>query len=144
MVVVLNQMSTTEYMLSFDFKTKEEDLQEPQLSEKFSDILLYEEFQGEASFGNCTTAKTEIVLDDTCEEKEQPPTKKCLRASKDKSKSKKKGGAKMKTNSTDLAQSSDEEEGNKRGPNWKEHWIVNLIHLRGKMHDKFSGMKKQG
>lgn len=50
----------------------------------------------------------------------------------------------MKTNSIDLGQSSDEEEGNKRGPNWKEHWIVNLIHLRGKMHDKVTGMKKQG
>ena len=50
----------------------------------------------------------------------------------------------MKANSTDLAQSSDEEKGNKRGSNWKEHWIVNLIHLREKMHDKFSGMKKQG
>ena len=50
----------------------------------------------------------------------------------------------MKTNSTDLAQSSDDEERNKRRPNWKEHWIVNLIHLQGKMHDKFNGMKKQG
>ena len=131
MVVVLNQISTMEYRLSSDFET-EEDFQEPQSSEKFSDILLYGEFQGEVSFGNCTATETKIVPDDTCEEKEQPPTKKRWRTSKEKSKSKKKKVAKMKTNSTDLAQSSDEEEENKRGPNWKEHSIVNLIHLRGK------------
>ena len=106
--------------------------------------MLYGAFQGEDSFGDCTIKETEIVLDDTCEEKGQPPTKKRLRDSKEKSKRKKKGGANMNTNSTDLAQSSDEEEENKRGPNWKEHWMVNLIHLRGKMHDKFSGMKIKG
>ena len=50
----------------------------------------------------------------------------------------------MKTNYSGLAHSSDEEVGNKRGPNWKEHWIGNPIHLQEKMHDKFSGMKKQG
>ena len=120
MVVVLNHISTMEHRLSFDFET-EEDLQEPQSSEKFSDMLLYGEFQGEASFGNCTATETKTVPDDTCEEKEQPPTKKRWRASKEKSKSKKKRVAKMKTNSTDLAQSSNEEEENKRGPNWKEH-----------------------
>ena len=49
MVVVLNQISTMEYMLSSDFETKEEDLQEVQSSKKFSDMLLYEEFHGEAS-----------------------------------------------------------------------------------------------
>ena len=125
MVVVLNQIFTMEYKLSSDFETEEEDLQEPQSSKKFSDILLYGEFQGEASFGNCIATETKIIHDNTCEEKEQPPTKKRLRALKKKCKSKKKGGAKMKTNSTDLAQSSDEEEGNKRGPNWKEHRIVN-------------------
>ena len=106
--------------------------------------MLYGEFQCKYSCGNCIATETKIVPDDTCEGKGQPPTKKRLRASKEKSKSKKKGGAKMKTNSTDLAQSSDEEEENKRGSNWKEQWMVNLIHLRGKMHDKFSGMKKQG
>ena len=103
--------------------------------------MLNEEFQCEGSFDNCTARETEIVPD-TCVEKEQPHKKKRSRASKEKSTSKKKGGAKMKTKSIDLAQSSDEEEGNKRGANWKEHWIVNLIHLRGKMHDKFTGMKK--
>ena len=50
----------------------------------------------------------------------------------------------MTTNSMDLAQSSDEGHGNKKRPNWKEHWIVNLIHLWGNMHDKFNGLKKQG
>ena len=143
MVVVLNQISIMEYRLSSSFEKEEEDLQQPQTCEKFSD-LLYGEFQGDDSFGNCTATETEQIPEDTCAEKEQPPTKKRSRASSEKSKSKKKGGAKMKTNSIDLAQSSDEEEGNKRGPNWKEHWIVNLIHLRGKMHDKFCGIKKQG
>ena len=76
--------------------------------------MLYEEYQGEGSFDNCTATETKIVPDETCEEKEQPPTKKRSRASKEKSTSKKKAGAKMKTKSTDLAQSYDEEEGNKR------------------------------
>ncbi len=49
----------------------------------------------------------------------------------------------MKTNYSGVAHSSDEEEGNKRGPNWKEHWIVYLIHLREKMHDKFTGLKNK-
>jgi hypothetical protein len=142
-VVVLNQISTMEYKLSSDFETEEEDLQEPQSFENFSDML-DGEFHGEDNIGNFTVTETKIVPDDTCEEKEQPSTKKRLRASKEKCKSKKKGGAKMKTNSTDIALSSDEEGGNKRRPDWKEHWIVNFIHLRENIHDKFSGMKKQG
>ena len=77
------------------------------------------------------------------EDKESaPPLKKHLRAAT-KMKNKKKGGTKSK-NPTHQNESSDEEKGNKQGPNWKEHWIVNLIHLRGKMHNKFSGMKKRG
>ena len=116
MVVVLNQIFTMEYKLSSYFETEGEDLHEPQSPLNFSDML-YGEFQGEDSFDNCTATKAKIDTDDICKEKQQPPTKKHLRASKEKSKSKKKGGAKMKTNSTDLAQSLDEEEGNKRGPN---------------------------
>ncbi len=69
MVAVLNQISTIEYMISSDFDVEEEDLQEPQSSKNFSDML-YGDFQGEDSFDNCTTTKTEIVPDDTCEEKE--------------------------------------------------------------------------
>ena len=78
------------------------------------------------------------------EDKESaPPLKKRLRVATPKMKNKKKGGTKSK-NLTQHNESSNEEEGNKRGSNWKEHWIVNLIHLHRKMHDKFSGMKKQG
>ena len=67
MVVILNQICTMEYRSSSDFETEEEDLQEPQSSLKFSDML-YGEFQGEDSFGNYTAIETEIVPDDTCVE----------------------------------------------------------------------------
>jgi hypothetical protein len=68
MVDVLNQIFTMEYMLSSDFETEEKDLQEPQSFEKFSNML-HGEFQGEDRFGNCTAIETEIVPDDTFEEK---------------------------------------------------------------------------
>ena len=47
-------------------------------------------------------------------------SKKRLRDATPKMKNKKKGGIKSK-NPTHQNESSDEEEGNKRGPNWKEH-----------------------
>jgi hypothetical protein len=81
--------------------------------------------------------------DVTCKEGDEPKKKRAKTTSQKPRKTSKGGKAKSKTSKAD-AGSSDEEEGTKRGPNWKDHWVVNLIHLRGTMHEKFSGMKKQG
>ena len=111
--------------------------------------MLYGDNEG--SYTHTESPDTDTILGDAdmpqgyaSEDKESaPPSKKRLRTATPKMKNKKKGGTKSK-NSTQQNESSNEEEGNKRGPNWKEQWIVNLIHLRRKMHNKFSGMKKQG
>ena len=50
--------------------------------------MLYGELQGEDSFSNCTATETKIVPDDTCEEKEQHPTKMRLRVFKENQKAK--------------------------------------------------------
>jgi len=120
------------------------DSQMPDSDGGFLDMLY-----GENEEGNLQKDSTgiDMVQEDLLQDTEpEPATKKRSRAPKHKSKrpATKKRATKLKTNATDPGESSDEEEGNKRGPNWKEHWIVNLVHLRGTMHEKFSGMKKQG
>ena len=126
--------------------SEEGDSQVQHSSSGFLDML-YGDHEG--SYIHTEFPNTETVPSDTnmpqryaSEDKDSaPPSKKCLRTATPKVKNKNKGGTKSK-NPTQQNKSSDEEEGNKRRPNWKEHWIVNLIHLRAKMHDKFSGMKK--
>ena len=113
----------------------------PHASGSFLDMLYAD---NEGAYTQTQLPNTEIPQGDASEDKEPTPTsKKRSRAPKQKMKSKKKGGTRSK-NPTQQEESLEEEEATKRGPNWKEHWIVNLIHLRGKMNDKFSGMKKQG
>ena len=124
------------------------DSQLPHSSGSFLDMLYGD---NEGSYAHTKFPNTKTIQGDAnmpqgyaSEDKESaPPSKKHLRAAKQKMKNKKKGGTKSK-NPTHKNESSDEEEANKRGLTWKEHWIVNLIHLCGKMHNKFNGMKKQG
>jgi len=48
----------------------------------------------------------------------------------------KKGGSNLKTAPTNIVETSYEDKGTKQGRNWKEPWIVNLIYLKGIMHEE--------
>ena len=102
--------------------------------------------QNDADFGvnnvEANLTQEENPQPHTFEAKEPTPPPKRAKVMKQKGKAKKKSGSASDRSVGDGDQPNDEDEGNKQGPNWKDHWIVNLIHLRGTMHDKFSGMKK--